>query len=65
MEQPYSTHFGFTFLGMELFGFTMSGKSEMFLDSPPKPQYHTVNRTEPPAEAHRSGLRVRVKDVPG
>src|SRR5579859_7772097 len=34
MEQPYSQHFGFTFMGMELFGFTMSGKSEVRLHSP-------------------------------
>jgi hypothetical protein len=74
VEQPYSQHFGFTYMGMELFGFTMSGKSEMFLHSPPKPQYQSV---QPPAsqasEAHgdpanqtttrpRSGLRVRIGD---
>ena len=27
VEQPYSTRFGFTYMGMELFGFTMSSKS--------------------------------------
>jgi hypothetical protein len=73
VEQPYSTHFGFTYMGMELFGFTMSGKSGTFLSSPPKPQYHSV----PMAEPHRpsedagaesrpgrpsSGLRVRVNE---
>lgn len=34
MEQPYSQHFGFTYMGMELFGFTMSGKSEVRLHTP-------------------------------
>ncbi|MGA3087872.1 MAG: hypothetical protein ABSD75_04625 [Terriglobales bacterium] len=73
VEQPYSTHFGFTYMGMELFGFTMSGKSGMFLSSPPKPQHHSVHVAEPHKSCedtgsvshpgrHRSGLRVRVNE---
>ncbi len=74
MEQPYSQHFGITFMGMELWGFNMSGKSETFLHSPPKPRHYSVQIPEPceccgepahkpqPAPAQpRSGLRVRVK----
>jgi hypothetical protein len=73
VEQPYSTHFGFTYMGMELFGFTMSGKSGTFLSSPPKPQYHSMQMAEPHrpcdeagAESRPSrpggGLRVRVNE---
>src|SRR5205807_4953943 len=47
MEQPYSQHFGITFMGMELWGFNMSGKSETFLHSPPKPQHYSVRIPEP------------------
>jgi hypothetical protein len=73
VEQPYSTHFGFTYMGMELFGFTLSGKSGMFLSSPPKPQYHSMEMAEPhkPCDEsvstssphrHKGGLRVRIND---
>jgi hypothetical protein len=73
VEQPYSTHFGFTYMGMELFGFTMSGKFGTFLSSPPKPQYHSAQMREPhrpcdEAEAvsrpsrPSGGLRVRVNE---
>jgi len=73
LEQPYSTHFGFTYMGMELFGFNLSGKSATFLSSPPKPQFYSAERVEdhkpfnesgPSASAGRprSGLRVRVND---
>jgi hypothetical protein len=74
MEQPYSNHFGLTFMGMELWGFNFSGKSEMYLHSPTKPTHYNVRFPEPceccgetprktePAQAQpRSGLRVRVK----
>ncbi|MGH9697417.1 MAG: hypothetical protein ACRD5Z_24955 [Bryobacteraceae bacterium] len=74
MEQPYSQHFGITFMGMELWGFNVSGKSETFLHSPTKPQHYSVQIPEPcdsrgepahkpqPASVQpRSGLRVRVK----
>lgn len=73
VEQPYSTHFGLTYMGMELFGFNMSGKSEVFLDSLPKPQYHSMRPPEPQVAGEkpvsnptssrtRSGLRVRIGD---
>lgn len=73
LEQPYSTHFGFTYMGMELFGFTLSGKSATYLSSPPKPQFHSVEMPEPhkhfdepsrgPSQAQpRSALRVKIKD---
>jgi len=73
MEQPYSQHFGFTFMGMELWSFNVSGKSEMLLHSPPNPRHFSVQIPEPcdcdeAAHKHkptqprpRSGLRVRVK----
>jgi len=74
MEQPYSQHFGITFMGMELWGFNISGKSETFLHSPPKQRQFSVEIPEPsdcggdPAQKSNpalsrppSGLRVRVK----
>jgi hypothetical protein len=76
MEQPYSHHFGVTFMGMELWGFSMSGKSEMCLTSPAKPKHFNIEVPEPGQcgccgeAAHapkgapnqpKSGLRVRVK----
>ena len=71
VEQPYSQHFGFTFMGMELFGFNISGRSEMSLHSPSKPKHHTVHvtghdsshhesREQKPADKPRSGIRVRI-----
>jgi hypothetical protein len=75
MEQPYSQHFGFTYMGMELFGFTMSGKSELRLHSPrnahscgcheeDREVEHTRTATAPSQGNTRSagGLRVRVSD---
>jgi hypothetical protein len=71
VEQPYSQHFGITFMGIELFGFNSSGKSEVFLHSPPKPHHYSVqipepcgepsHKPEPAPSRPRSGLRVRVK----
>jgi hypothetical protein len=73
MEQPYSQHFGITFMGIELFGINISGKSETRLHSPPKQRHYTEEITAPceesepiqnpkPAFGHRpSGLRIRVK----
>jgi hypothetical protein len=73
MEQPYSTHFGLTYMGMELFGFTMSGKSEVRLHSPRNAHpcgphdeegevEHTRTEAAPSQGNTRSagGLRVRV-----
>jgi hypothetical protein len=74
MEQPYSQHFGITFAGMELWGFNLSGRSELSLCSPAKPRHYSVAISEPcdsggetshtpePAPGQpRSGLRVRVR----
>ena len=73
MEQPYSQHFGVTFMGVELWGFNASGKSETCLHSPTKPRHYSVEIAEPcncSGEGHhqhpapsqpRSGLRVRLK----
>ena len=73
MEQPYSQHFGITYMGMELWGINISGKSEMFLHSPPKERQFSVHTPEPcdcdePASKRKpeftrqtGGLRVRVK----
>jgi len=70
LEQPYSQHFGITFMGMEIFGFNISGKSETFLRSPSKSQHQETReagcgegdrRPNPPVARPPSGLRVRVK----
>ena len=71
MRQPYSLHFGLTYMGMELWGVNVSSHSETFLSSPPKHpshepivqekgcgEHHHEERPEPPK---RGGLRVRVK----
>jgi hypothetical protein len=72
MEQPYSQHFGVTFMGMELWGFNVSGRSETFLHSPSKthhygPEHHQCGGEPEPKvkpsgpSPSRGGLRVRVK----
>jgi hypothetical protein len=71
LEQPYSQHFGITFMGMELWGFNISGKSETFLHSPPKSRHQEIpepyscgerdQRSNPSSSRPPSGLRVRVK----
>src|SRR4051812_19157456 len=72
VHQPYSQHFGITYMGMELWGLNISGSSETFLHSPPKVKHHSAPGQQP-GTAHeqpkpksapdspRSGLRVRVK----
>lgn len=71
MEQPYSQHFGFTFMGMELFGFTTTGKYETLLNNPSRPappcgchsgQGHEASPEKPDSTVTRSGggLRVRI-----
>lgn len=73
MEQPYSQHFGFTWMGVELFGFNLSGKQDMFLTSPTKPRHFGMSPREsyvapcgpceePKPRPHKSGLRVRIGD---
>lgn len=73
MGQPYSQHFGVTFMGIELWGFNTSGKTEMFLHSPPKQGHFNMDvgkahdcgepsHGQTSASARqRSGLHVRVK----
>ncbi len=75
MEQPYSQHFGFTYMGTELFGFTMSGKSEVRLHSPRNARpcgchdddgdMEHARPTAAPGQGNTrsaGGLRVRVSD---
>ena len=75
VEQPYRQHFAFTYMGMELFGFTMSGTSEMKLHTPRKhhPCEPHEHESEPAAKTGPAstgagtqrpggGLRVRVND---
>lgn len=71
LEQPYSQHFGITFMGIELWGFNLSGKSRMILHSPPNSHYQESpkpcvsgereHRPNPPVSRPPTGLRVRVK----
>src|SRR5215469_5377477 len=78
MEQPYSQHFGFTYMGMEIFGFTISGTSEMKLHTPKKCHPCEPDRSHereslpagtggsnsgsPATQRAGGGLRVRVND---
>jgi len=68
LEQPYSQHFGLTFMGMEMWGFNISGKFQTLLNSPsnchesPKPCYgERDHKPNHPVSRPPSGLRVRVK----
>lgn len=72
MEQPYSQHFGLTYMGIELWGMNISGHSETILGSPPKSNAPRTLVSHPPCDepsAHQpsrqrpssGGLRVRVK----
>lgn len=73
VEQPYSQHFGLTYMGIELWGFTVSGNSKMNLHSPPKQQYHNYTvgsvgsktpyrkpSTQAAPEREKGGLRVKI-----
>jgi hypothetical protein len=75
MEQPYSQHFGFTFMGVELFGFNTSGRYETLLNDPPHPappacgchsheRRHTAasERRDRTAGRSNGGLRIRIAD---
>jgi hypothetical protein len=67
-EQPYSQHFGFTFMGVELFGFSTSGRYETFLNnpSPPAPRgirhEHSGRLGRPSVIGRPHGISVRVVD---
>jgi hypothetical protein len=69
IEQPYTHHFGLTFMGLELWGFNVSGTSEMAVRSPERRRFHSVHvaghghpsEDAPPHDTGGSGgLRVRV-----
>jgi hypothetical protein len=70
VRQPYHQHFGFTFFGVEIFGFNLEGEGKVLIsDLPPKPQ---VLWGEQPAHQHpdkdagsvetttADGLRIRL-----
>jgi hypothetical protein len=71
VEQPYTHHFGFTFMGIELWGFNVSGSSETAVRSPERSRFHTVHvghhHGHPSEDGPRhdaggneGGLRVRI-----
>jgi hypothetical protein len=70
IEQPYSQHFGFTFMGVELFGFNTSGRYETLLNSSPPAahgkwheHHERRDRLAPPTVVGRPrGITVRVID---
>jgi hypothetical protein len=67
IEQPYSQHFGFTFMGVELFGFNTSGRYETLLNTPPaaargKRHEHWDRPTPPTVVGRPHGISVRVID---
>jgi hypothetical protein len=68
IEQPYSQHFGFTFMGVELFGFNTSGSYETLLNTPPaaaacgKPHEHRGRPAPPTVVGRPRGISVRVID---
>jgi hypothetical protein len=65
-EQPYSQHFGFTFMGVELFGFSTSGRYETFLNKPSPPRgirhEHSGRLGRPSVIGRPHGISVRVID---
>ncbi len=71
MEQPYSQHFGFVVMGVELFGFNSSGSYETLLNHPargaPCCGHHADGehgrpgvRSESTVTRNDRGLRVRI-----
>jgi len=70
IDQPYAHHFGITFMGMELWGFNLNGRSGTIIESPPRrhalvtvpapPSSGGCCDPEPCAEPPRRGLKVRV-----
>jgi hypothetical protein len=69
IDQPYQHHFGFTLMGVEMWGFNISGGSQMNLRSPEPCHSHGVKlvhehqHCNEPARQHKShgaGIRVRV-----
>jgi hypothetical protein len=62
MEQPYSQHFGFTFMGVELFGFSTSGRYETFLNNPSPPAPRGIRHEHSGRLGRPQGISVRVVD---
>lgn len=68
IEQPYSQHVGFTFMGVELFGFNTSARSDTFLNKPSPPaayvkRHEYRDRSASPTVVGRPhGISVRVVD---
>jgi hypothetical protein len=58
IEQPYTHHFGFTFMGVELWGFNVSGNSEMALRSPERTRFHSVR----PVQHTHSGSHIHASE---
>jgi hypothetical protein len=65
VEQPYSQHFGITFMGIELWGLNISGRSQTFLNSRSKCEERDCRDRDygpnPSVSRPASGLRVRLK----
>jgi hypothetical protein len=67
IEQPYSQHFGFTFMGVELFGFNTSGRYDTLLNTPPAAAHgmrheHRERSARPTVVGRPHGISVRVID---
>jgi hypothetical protein len=61
VRQPYHTHFGVTWLGIELLGFSLSGESKTVYDGPERgPSLEWPAQKSAPSKS-RGGLRVRIK----
>ena len=61
IRQPYHTHFGMTWFGIEFMGFTLSGESKTVYDNVDrKPSLEWPAQKSSPSKAH-GGLRVRIK----
>ncbi len=66
VDQPYHHHVGLTFMGFELWGVNLRGRSEMSLRSPQPLQFRTTDYRqcredeERRTKHHKRGLRVRV-----
>lgn len=67
IEQPYHQHFGFTFMGVELFGFNTSGSYQTLLNTPPaaaheKRHEHREQQRPRTVVGRPHGISVRVVD---
>lgn len=63
IDQPYNHHFGITFMGVELWGLNLHGRSGMVLENPQHRQFQVAlpsHRCQPCTESKKKGLRVRV-----